>query len=96
MSNKKQYLQNCRYCKKSRQPNFQKKPLNKIWAPPRLKFPELSGIPSSHRVYPVPKNLLFSEDGPDGYLLSASSKYAPNSEESASTSPPIWESFAFI
>lgn len=68
VSNKKQYPQNCRYCKKSRQPNFQKKPLNKIWAPPRLKFPELSGIPSSHRVDPVPKNLLFSEDGPDGYF----------------------------
>lgn len=54
---------------KSRQPNFQKKPLNKIWAPSCLKFPVKAGIPSSARVDPVPKNLLFSEDGPDGYFF---------------------------
>ena len=37
---KKQYLHNSTdTVNKSRQPNFQKKPLNKIWAPQRLKLP---------------------------------------------------------
>ena len=38
----------------------------RIWAPNCIGLPVCAGLPSSVRDDPVPKNLLFSEAGPDG------------------------------
>ena len=47
---------------------FQKNFPNRFWAPPHIGLPVGAGLPSLPRVDPVPKNLLFSEDGPDGFV----------------------------
>jgi hypothetical protein len=60
-------LFNKEHCRKEKAVSrISEKLSDRFWAPPHIGLPVGAGLPSLPRVDPVPKNLLFSEDGPDG------------------------------